>query len=691
MDGHRQRTGPQAGVLGLGLGGARSGGGGSVDVGIVGSRRLLQQRPTVCTLPKHALLGECHAHLALPPSHRVLCCSPPAHFVWLSKAMNPTNGSPSSHSSSTPATSTLRPRTRRLISVEDDLNPPSGSAYRSPLGSRAASPAPNTRSPSYHASFERAADPPSLRVGRDAQKALSGLWGNSWSALQGLATNVMGSEPQPTQRKRKPYLASHSHRRTSTSAPPKQWGPSAASAPHVGAGTQEEREAMVRAMKRKDLLLADQALMSDSVGRLKRRNSDDRMASSAPPGENEDRDALVYIHNVRPHDTLAGLTIKFNCQSAVLRKANRMWPNDSVQTKKTIVLPVDACGVKGRPVAGPGAREEDNLLLGSWDDDAEASSNTLPHGWTSSAPKDMDTSSALSPSVSNADSEPPWKHDSWVLLPNDKEPTEIGRMPRRELGFFPPARRKSLVFSDASTPRASVDLPRSSTSTSSHANSPTQPVSRPRASSNLSSVSAPYRGRKRSTSGFQLHGPGGVGTMGRNVRGPGPGQDPLNKLFAAHLPNVEPPPDQEYFTPWAPSLLDADSGRVVHHGGSGALTPSGGAGIDLQEIGGAIEGWMRKVGTQASKILSEPSTPGQGKRSAVPVLGAVGGDMGDLIELQGDAFEIGEGQEYRGRTGRSPVRDLQTPTNEQYQSARPDFNLVLRARGAKGNNSSKND
>ena len=179
--------------------------------------------------------------------------------------------------------------------------------------------------------------------------------------------------------------------------------------------------------------------------------------------------------------------------------------------------------------------------------------------------------------------------------------------------------------------------------------------------------------------------------MGRNVRGPGPGQDPLNKLFAAHLPNVEPPPDQEYFTPWAPSLLDADSGRVVHHGGSGALTPSGGAGLDLQEIGGAIEGWMRKVGTQASKILSEPSTPGQGKRSAVPVLGAVGGDMGDLIELQGDAFEIGEGQEYRGRTGRSPVRDLQTPTNEQYQSARPDFNLVLRARGAKGNNSSKND
>jgi hypothetical protein len=173
--------------------------------------------------------------------------------------------------------------------------------------------------------------------------------------------------------------------------------------------------------------------------------------------------------------------------------------------------------------------------------------------------------------------------------------------------------------------------------------------------------------------------------MGKNVRSPGPGQDSLNKLFAAHLPSVEPPPDQEYFTPWAPGLLDADSGRAVH-GGSGALTPSGGAGLDLQEIGGAIEGWVRKVGTQASKLLTEPSTPGQGRRSAVPLIGAVGGDLGDLIELRDDAFEIGDWEEDRGRTGRS---DSRTPTNEQYQSARPDINLVLRARGSRGNSSKK--
>ncbi|KAF9734478.1 hypothetical protein PMIN02_004946 [Paraphaeosphaeria minitans] len=603
--------------------------------------------------------------------------------------MNPTNGSPPSKSSSTPATSTLRPRTRRLISVEDSLNPPARSARTSPFGSRAVSPTPGgARAPSYNApsvptsSFERSGSQ-SLRVGRDAQKTLSGIWGNSWSAIQDLATNVLGNEAgakntSAATRKRKPLLGSH--RRTSTSAPPKQWGPSASSTAHLGAGSQEQRESMVRAMKRKDLLLADSP-MSDSVGRLKRRNSDDRMSLSAPPGENDDRDALIYIHNVRPQDTLAGITIKFSCQPAVLRKANRMWPNDSVQTKKTIVLPVDACGVKGRPVAGPTAYQDEDLLLGDWSHNPGDSSDGLPNGWTASRPKGSDTSSTLSPSVSNADSEPPWKHDSWVLFPNDKEPIEIGRMPRRELGFFPPARRKSIVFSDASTPRASVDMPPSSTS-----NSPTTSISRPRASSNLSSVCAPYQGRPRNTSGFHLHGPGGVGTMGKNVRSPGPGQDPLNKMFAAHLPNVEPPPDQEYFTPWAPGLLEADPGKV-HHGGSGALTPSGGAGLDLQEIGGAIEGWVRKVGTQASKLLAEPSTPGKGRRSAVPVIGAVGGDLGDLIELRDDAFEIGDGEEDRGRMGRS---DSRIPTNEQYQQAGPDFNLVLRARQP-NKGSGKND
>lgn len=607
--------------------------------------------------------------------------------------MHPTNGSPSSKSSSTPAASTLRPRTRRLISVDDELYPTSGSENgASPFGSRTASPNPSSHPwrpnvTSNPSAFVRSASAQTSKASRDASATLSGIWGNSWSAIQGLATNVLGSEAAQTDaaaRRRKPQPGAH--RRAGSNSAPAKWGPSASVGSLVGAGTQEGRESLVRAMKRKDLLTANEHMISDSVGRFKRRNSDDRVSASAPPGENEDRNALVYIHHVRPQDTLAGITIKFNCQPAILRKANRMWPNDSVQTKTTIVLPVDACGVKGRPVAGPNAHQEEDLLLGDYGDStdsASTNSNSLPNGWGSI----KDTTTIVPPvptsSQNNADSESPWKHDSWVLLPNDTNPTEIGRIPRRALGFFPPARRKSLAFSEASTPRPSVDLSRPSTSNSSHTDSPTQRPSRPRAPSSALSFSGP-QGRRRSNSNF-LHGPGGVGTMNKNVRSPGPAQDGLNKLFAAHLPNVAPPPGQEYFTPWAPSLLDVDAGTYTQYGGgSGARTPLGGAAIDLQEIGGAIEGWMRKVGSQASKLLAEPSTTGQGKRSGGPPIGAVGGDFGDLIELRDDAFEIGdgEGDTPRGRSGRG---DQLIPASEQYQSARPNVNLVIRERGRRGN------
>jgi hypothetical protein len=78
----------------------------------------------------------------------------------------------------------------------------------------------------------------------------------------------------------------------------------------------------------------------------------------------------------------------------------------------------------------------------------------------------------------------------------------------------------------------------------------------------------------------------------------------------------------------------------------------------------------------------------------VPVLGAVGGDLGDLIELQDDAFETGEDERDRGR---SRAEETLASTNErsvsgsaqQYQSARPDINLVLRDRTRKGDGSKK--
>ena len=635
--------------------------------------------------------------------------------------MNTTNGSSLSTSKSS---STLRPRTRRLISVEDDVYATDGSEgfssrAGSSIASRTASPANVTSSPS---AFFKSAGIQASKATRDTSSTLSGLFGTWGSAVQGLAANVLGTEPAPNSnsnsaaaaRRRNPHA-----RRTSTSAPPpKQWGPAGAGS-HVGAGTQEEREALVRDMKRRDLLNATEHLHPDSIGRMKRRNSDDRTSASAPPAENDHGDALVYVHHVKKHDTLAGVCIKYSCEQAVLRKANRMWPNDTILSKKTIVLPVDACGAKGRPVQGPEALPEEDLLLGEY---GSASSKKpdeegLPNGWAAPRQQSTDNGSVVSSGGNNAAGDHPWTHDSWVLLPNDKQPTQIARMPRRALGFFPPARRKSVAYSDAaSTPRASVDLPRSSTSTNPNntltSSSPSQATTRPRASSTLSSLSA--HSRQRSTSGQQqpppttkpwLSGPGGVGTLGRNVRSPGPAQDGLNKMFAAHLPSMAPPPGQEYFTPWAPSLLDAAEG--IRGQGSGVVTPSasGGGDINFQEIGGAIEGWVRKVGSHAQKLLAEPGTPG-GRQKVVPGVGATGGGLGDLIELQDEVFEVGDGEEEsrgRAREGALSVpagmpsaeRSTSRHGSAKEESARAkrvlgsssqrqDFNLVLRERGRKG-------
>jgi LysM repeat protein len=94
---------------------------------------------------------------------------------------------------------------------------------------------------------------------------------------------------------------------------------------------------LIRAEKRKQLMNATPE--HNSVGHFKRRSSEDGPSASAPPEHGHDRDALVYVHHVRPEDTLAGITIKYNIHPSALRRANRMWPNDRIQVRKTILLP----------------------------------------------------------------------------------------------------------------------------------------------------------------------------------------------------------------------------------------------------------------------------------------------------------------------------------------------------------------
>ena len=504
--------------------------------------------------------------------------------------------------------------------------------------------------------------PPALNARKTTSSFAGGLWESSWASLQGIASNLIGNDisqssspnRSPTRRKRIPDPGFGVR---NTSAPPAQWGPSRNPDKPLAAGTKEDRQAQVQAKKREALLAANGHIGPDATRLYKRRDSEERARNTV---ENEEQDALVYVHKVKPQDSQMGVTIRYNCPPAVFRKANRLWPNDSIQIRKVVVLPVDACGVRGLKIAAP----EGEALLDLESSSSNAVEDTLPtptamnpHLRAPSEPPTVNsliptplssipTSPSISFALSNPD-EPPWTHDSWVRIDNFPEPVEIARLSRKALGYFPRSRRKSHSFSDLDTPSASLDLPRPSyqSSRSARAGSGGAGVTRTGSTS---------KSRSSSSSQFvrTLQGPGGVGTMSNNVRKPGPAQDGLNKMFAAHLPNLAPKSSFE--------TLQAAAAASGSGSGSGSGIGNGG----LENIGGAIEGWMRKVASRASNSIQTPSgtlsnSGGGGYHHHSSTTSSVLGNSadgnyraGDIIELSEDAFEVGEDDEDdRGAAG----------------------------------------
>ncbi|KAL8698111.1 MAG: hypothetical protein Q9201_006749, partial [Fulgogasparrea decipioides] len=272
------------------------------------------------------------------------------------------------NASSTPP-ATLRTRRTPSRNLGNDINGERTTAASSNLQSIINNPFSRTPSPipSKHPSRATTAINDSTRTPaasratgsrttRDSQRtsvSSAGFWEAPWSSIQGLASQFLNSSEvsvetsiaRPPTRKRRPLAATHDR---TAGAPPTQWGPSGTAGKELGKGSQEDRLAQVQAKKREGLLAANGHVMPDSSGRYKQRGSEEGNQGSIPPTEAEDRDMLVYLHRVKPQDTMAGVTIKYNCQANAFRKANRLWPNDSIQIRKVVMLPVEACGVRGK-------------------------------------------------------------------------------------------------------------------------------------------------------------------------------------------------------------------------------------------------------------------------------------------------------------------------------------------------------
>ncbi|KAJ5156777.1 hypothetical protein N7492_009580 [Penicillium capsulatum] len=575
------------------------------------------------------------------------------------------------------STSAVRSRPRRLVSFMDDenddpVNRTSNSARNdaqpfasglsttlstdagvarsrgatpSPLSSRGPSPLPKkhpsrVREPAGHILNEAA----SLGWNRSS-KASSSLGAtdfldSSWSSLQSLASSVLGSDTgrntpnntAKTNSRRKPSR-SDLYIRSIPRSSPSAWGPSAPASPEIGTGTKEERQALVQAKKREALLLADSDPIT-SRNFHKRRDSGDYLDQPLDP-ENEE-EALAYIHPVQATDSITGVTIRYGCQAAIFRKANGFWPNDNIQSRKTVLLPVDACTVKGMPI-----RSNDGVdLLGTDSEDDNGSSIAPP----ASAPNGTSSEPTTAASC-DTEANRIWKHEKWVQIDGFPAAIEIGRVPRKALGFFPRTRRKSVSYSDADPLSGSSRDPTRTASPGSPQLASSQeflPRIRPRGDHSKPSGAHSARPQhRRQRSSIHLSGTG-VGTLDPTSTGPGPAMDGLSKFFSQHMPQLAPPPVPENL-------------RRSSFGSESTVTSNASTG--LENIGGALEGWMRKVAIRAKAGLNElqqgPPNQQASGRGRSPGLWGVGGD---LIELD-DASEGGRSpSRSRGAARRSGLQ-----------------------------------
>lgn len=564
--------------------------------------------------------------------------------------------------------SAIRSRTRRLVSFNDDDEENSGttrpsSALSSSLASdrqsarsRGATPSPFTSrgaSPLPMSHPSRATESVNNRGrqngggggssgafshdGKDqlgfaeSSRAAVDLLDASWSSLQSLASSVLGSDiarpaasGNPRAHARKPSRLDPWMRNTSRTSTPLSWGPSSPGTPEIGSGTREERQAYVQAKKREALLLADTGPSISGSTRHKRRDSGDNTAHSVIDPD-QDEEALVYIHHVQKTDTMTSVTIRYGCQPAIFRKANGFWPSDSIQSRKTVLLPVDSCSVKGRPV-----RSKTNTDLLDSAEDLNGSS-------ISPAPDGTDRKETT---LTEVEGDRVWKPESWVQIDNFTDPVEIGRVPRRALGFFPRTRRKSISYSDAESPSTSKGTTTNTASSSvsslhdsQSSQSTVVPPSRPHVGPPGSKKPGARHQRQRSN--IQLAGPG-VGTLDRSAMAPGPALDGLSKFLSQHLPTLAPPP---------PPTTNPDSGAF-----ESTSTTHGTAANSLDNIGGAFEGWFKKVTTRAKAGLNElqqtTSNPGSGRLQPTTT-------ESDLIEMD-DGLESRNDYNLLGEPGRKP-------------------------------------
>lgn len=411
----------------------------------------------------------------------------------------------------------------------------------------------------------------------------------------------------------------------------------------------------------------------DVMGNYKKRNSDE-IVREAPQAQ-EAEEYLAYIHHVQPTDTYAGVVLKYRCREDAFRKANGLWSRDNIQVRKWLAIPVDACEVKGRPCDPPADSSSTVDLLSRTPDTTDPFSRDdqgAQDGFFAGLANGHDLVRDKS-----TDGDKPWTHVRWVSIDSNPHPVEVGRLPRKALGYFPPRRKKSMrTTSTLSTPRGSVDLPgvtvseaavdspRSSSSrrpsllTNRPTRSPSQLGDTPTSAASRSGLGSAGSGDNDARPAWMRR-PGGVGSLGQHVRAPGPERDYFNKWAKKHLPglNLDSLPSMSVMgsesarfgfarpddgAPAAIAESPFEDGRDA--ASSGSQQHQGGTGLD--KAAAAIETWLRGALERAKQapippVLGPSSSSSSSSSRRRSFYSAPPPPPGDLIELTDTASDDG--------------------------------------------------
>ncbi|KAK8128304.1 hypothetical protein PG984_009412 [Apiospora sp. TS-2023a] len=353
-----------------------------------------------------------------------------------------------------------RPRNRRGPSANDAASntlASRSSPRLSPAPSRGISPLPATRLSTTKLADSGRSSPITSSFSKGL---LDGQWAPTWASVQELASSILtGGESgynseasRPTSRS-----GSRSRQKAAGKAPgangnksnmPDNWGPAPPrksgrpKAEDIAAGTLAEREAALKARKTASVLESYE---------------DENLAGTRSEPIMEDQ--LVYLHHVLPTDTYAGLILRYRCQDHAFRKTNGLWSRDNIQVRKHLMIPVDACEVKGRPCDPPNYfdRTVDHLATTPLPESSIQSG--MADGWPNELPVLEGSSNPQNTkSQSLPEEEQPWTHVRWVKIDGVNNAVEIVRVPRQAVGFFPRGGRRASAPSPPSLRHASLSI-----------------------------------------------------------------------------------------------------------------------------------------------------------------------------------------------------------------------------------------